>query len=136
MDDTTRQEPRTQEAGFFIEIGNSDNKLSQSDWSIMCRDLENWILRSVPATVATPVEIRVFGIWYSKPDSPYQNMCVHFAAKWDERTSAFDAAVRLYAKGLARSFGQDSVAVTQTEPQQTRLITPGGLCPGPTGLEE
>lgn len=51
----------------YVSIGNSDDRLTQAEWSTFADE------------VAYTVEIAssvVHGVWYSAPDSPYQNACI------------------------------------------------------------
>lgn len=74
----------------YVTIGNSDDKLTQRQWSQFCEHLD-WVLaarnyvvqdRPLPGWEARPSwaaggnEFKRIGDWYSLPDLPYQNRCV------------------------------------------------------------
>lgn len=80
---------------MYITIGNSDDKLSQSQWAdYQCKLLE----------IVDEFQKQIHGIWYSAPRSPYQNMCV--CVEVDD-TDGLVKALR----GLCRDFNQDSIAL-------------------------
>lgn len=80
----------------YISIGNSDDKLTQAQWS----EYQAGLL-----ALAEWWASQIHGVWFSEPKSPYQNMCV--CAEIDER--AVDD-LREHLRNLARKFNQDSVA--------------------------
>jgi hypothetical protein len=88
----------------YISIGNSDDKLTQLEWS-----------RFIIQVSAEVVSIgKLHGAWFSNPAGPYQNCCwcVEFEAPDDE-----NEAKEMAAK-MARIYRQDSIAwarVTETE---------------------
>jgi hypothetical protein len=104
---------------FYINIGNSDNKLTQDQWSSFCESLEYKtrvaIHRTAPSYYTSiGVPYGVAGVWYSLPNSPYQNMCISY---WvDPRVlEPVDVlvALRTILKELAIEYSQDSIALTQ-----------------------
>lgn len=80
----------------FVGIGNSDNKLTQAQWSLFVGEVES---------VVKAHASQVHGAWFSRPDAPWQNSC------WCFET---DLAVAEKAKPLlaniGRFYNQDSVA--------------------------
>ena len=81
----------------YISIGNSDDKLTQANWSLYVANVRELLLLNASNT---------HGEWYSLPAAPFQNAC--FCIELPNT----DAADRLKA-GLgqwARSFRQDSIA--------------------------
>lgn len=88
----------------YISIGNSDDKLTQIEWSRFCREL----VETVQDTA-----IRVYGIWHSEPSSEYQNMCI--AAEFREKDVA---SVKASLHAIRQHFRQNSAAwaeVPETE---------------------
>lgn len=88
-----------------IQIGNSDNKLSQADWSQFIFEAKLVIERNVH-------EVHFFG--GSAIDSPWQNAC------WVcEVLKGFKPQLESELTECRKSYGQDSVAITCGE---TRFI--------------
>lgn len=88
----------------YASIGNSDDKLSQREWS----QFVNEFVAQVQRHAGT-----VFGVWYSLPDSPYQNACVCFQVDSDGAHG-----LQLILGELRARYLQDSVAwaeVAETE---------------------
>ena len=88
----------------YISVGNSDDKLSQAEWSSYV----------VEMTVRVASVGHVHGSWSSNPVGPYQNACwcVEF------RNAAEIAEAREVATEIRRKWRQDSVAwavVPETE---------------------
>jgi hypothetical protein len=89
---TTETTPTT----VYISIGNSDDKLTQAEWS-----------QYVVEIIARVVSIgHTHGAWFSLPHTPYQNAC------WCvEFTSAADVAeAREVATEIREKYRQDSIA--------------------------
>jgi hypothetical protein len=83
----------------LISIGNSDDKLTQADWSQFIKQTRE----------ICNLAVQVHGEWFSAPDSPWQNAnwCVEFSEPtWEDEARA---ALRV----LAAKYGQDSIAWTQ-----------------------
>ncbi len=94
-----------------INIGNSDDKLSQARWA------EFWsaVDRAVKTTSTYPGGA-VHGAWVSPSTSPWQNAC------WCLQLPADPLAVealRTYLDRLRVEYGQDSIAWT---PGETEFI--------------
>ena len=85
----------------FIQIGNSDDKLTQRQWS------------SFVAETRRAVEKygMLIGEWHSRPDQPWQNAC------W--MVNDLNPAERTWLKDglskLAHAFEQDSIAYSECE---------------------
>lgn len=79
----------------YVSIGNSDDKLSQQQWSQFCLRLSTEVRQLVDD---------VFGEWYSAPDAPYQNMCMGFMVAM-HRVESMKAAL----ERMRVEFGQDSI---------------------------
>lgn len=90
----------------YISIGNSDDKLSQREWSLFCKQLVDEII---------DFSLEVHGIWYSESSAQYQNMCI--CADVDET----EAGLRYMLGVLAAEWRQDSIALTVGE---TEFIAP------------
>lgn len=87
----------------YASIGNSDDKLTQKRWSEFA-DLFATMIQVHPTTV--------HGVWYSRPDAPFQNACACF------EIAGHDVPIlRSELARLADEFDQDSIAwaVAQTE---------------------
>jgi hypothetical protein len=80
----------------YITLGNSDDKLSQNEWS--------HFVSSVRLVLREEAEV-MHGEWFSATDSPWQNACwcVEFAEYRLERA-------RMRLGKLAPEFRQDSIA--------------------------
>jgi hypothetical protein len=81
---------------IYAAIGNSDDKLSQQDWS-----------RFVTEFISTlrAVADEIHGEWYSAPDAPYQNACCAFTIP-----DCFVPPLRCTLTNLRKRHGQDSIA--------------------------
>jgi hypothetical protein len=86
----------------YISIGNSDDKLTQRQWSCFISDTLHHAHHHAS---------EFHGYWLSSPESPWQNACfsVEFSedARWplDERVPALKTALR----ELARRYRQESI---------------------------
>lgn len=97
----------------YVSIGNSDDKLSQAEWSAYCAYVQGFIRR-----VEKGADGRLHGEWASLPYSSYQNAC------WCIEIP--DNAVDLVKGTLtaaARTFGQDSIAWAEAT---TTFLRPAG----------
>lgn len=84
---------------LFIEIGNSDNKLPQAEWSAFVNEVEQ---------VCQDLSSRIIGVYLSESSMPYQNACYHI---WLHGTQFNEFERRI---GLIRGiYMQESIAVTQ-----------------------
>lgn len=96
----------TEQAGTtaYISIGNSDDKLTQAEWS-----------QYVVEIIARVVSIgHTHGAWFSLPHTPYQNAC--WCVEFD--TAEDLAEGREVAAEVREKWRQDSIAwaqVTETE---------------------
>ena len=80
-----------------IQIGNSDNKLTQEEWS-------NYVSAIHGATTVDGIETHFFGS--SEGSKPWQNACWVVAIREVEVDAMFKAIAK-----IRMQFGQDSVAV-------------------------
>jgi hypothetical protein len=83
----------------LISAGNSDDKMTQREWSAMCTEL---------ISIAHAFGVRYLGDWYSAPAAPYQNMCVAF-----DMSAAPHAIDGLYVvlEPVREKYRQDAIAV-------------------------
>lgn len=95
---------------IYISIGNSDDKLSQSDWSSYVLDVDRAFEQAVRYEGA-----RVHGRWYSLPTEPWQNAC--WCAEWHPDLAHVVEALKRKLANIAGDYRQDSIAwaVAETE---------------------
>lgn len=84
-----------------LAIGNSDDKLTQRDWHRYVRDVQELIVKR---------SARVHGVWFSLPDSEYQNFCIA-----SEMPDEVLSDVRSLLADLRKRYGQDSIALNVSE---------------------
>lgn len=97
------KEPAGKEAmkTIYISIGNSDNKLTQLQWSAFCNETETRL-----GCVAREWHF----VGFSKPDAPWQTMCCCIVVANNSMNE-----LRQQCKALAANYGQDSVALAVAE---------------------
>jgi hypothetical protein len=83
----------------YISAGNSDDKLTQSEWAQFLAELDYLLQRH---------SANVHGVWYSAPVSPWQNACWCVELPDDDGTRAGFVKMRLAE--IREKFRQDSVA--------------------------
>lgn len=81
----------------IIQIGNTDNKLTQQEWSEFVHKI---------SILMNPFKVHFRG--GSAPDAPWQNYCWVFETDW-----RFDVKESL--KELSHAYKQDSIAYTTGE---------------------
>jgi hypothetical protein len=80
-----------------VQIGNSDNKLDQLQWSLFCRDIKEYVRRN-----SETVHFQGGSEW----DKAWQNAC--FVCEVEDRfVSSFVNGL----KPIREAYSQDSVAV-------------------------
>ena len=80
----------------YVSIGNSDDKLTQAEWS-----------QYVVEIIARVVSIgHAHGAWYSLPHAPYQNAC--WCVEFDNAEDLAEG--REVATEVRRKWRQDSIA--------------------------
>ena len=94
-----------------VSIGNSDDKLSQGEWALFCAAVENAVRASTGS---------IYGIWYSTPQSHWQNMCIAFGIDGD------DKPLRRELCYLAWLYQQDSLAWLQGDTEFIKGVNPDG----------
>lgn len=85
-------------ATVHVSIGNSDDKLSQYEWSQYHFEVDQWI-RSFASVV--------HGVFLSESSSRWQNACWAFEI-YDDRVRD----LQMHLRNLATRFGQESIAWT------------------------
>lgn len=88
----------------YASIGNSDDKLTQGEWSEYVTDFR---------VIMRKYADRIIGEWYSLPDSPYQNACMAIDIVTDDVET-----LRGQLCHLRTGYRQDSIAwasPTETE---------------------
>lgn len=86
---------------IVIQIGNSDNKLTQADWSSYCALIKSSVLHHAE---------QVHFTGFSSPDAAWQNAC--YVAEFEE------SAMPLFKKQveeIRKQFKQESVAWLEGE---------------------
>lgn len=88
----------------YISIGNSDDRLTQAEWSKFVLAISTQVISLAP---------QIHGAWASNPVGPWQNACwcVEFASEATALTARDEARM------LAGEFQQESIAwaIAQTE---------------------
>lgn len=92
-----------------VTIGNSDNKLTQQEWSAFCLEV-----RVAVESYATKVHFQ----GWSQPDARWQNMCTTFDI--DERIN-LDMVRRRLAR-LASHYSQEAIAFTSMNVEDVEMI--------------
>lgn len=82
---------------IHLAIGNSDDKLTQKEWS------------SYTKIILDTVKMcswQIYGVWFSNPDSEYQNMAVSFVLQASVSVENFRGMLR----AIREEYRQDSIA--------------------------
>lgn len=85
----------------YISAGNSDNKLTQGEWFAYQNEL---------VKLAESYAKEIFGLFFSEPRSPYQNMCLSLLFGEEQRAEINAALSR-----IRKRFQQTSIAVVWAE---------------------
>lgn len=85
----------------YVSIGNSDDKLGQLDWSSYLNDLR----------VVMEHHVDIHGIWYSAPDSEFQNACMCGTIPADADPTQILASLRRELAELRNHYQQESIAL-------------------------
>lgn len=86
----------------YISIGNSDDKLSQAEWSRYWGEINKLL-----DTTAT----NVYGCWLSEPTSMWQNAC------WSvEISNSSVVGVKYLLTSIRKRYNQDSIAWSIARP--------------------
>ena len=84
-----------------IQIGNSDNKLTQREWSEFIKDLKQ---------ATQPFNIHYSG--GSPIDAPWQNYCIVVVVKTGQHSVLYQEILKGMLAELCDKYRQDSIAVT------------------------
>ncbi len=95
---------------IYVSIGNSDDKLTQRQWSSFCEAVSTEIRR---------YHSTFHGEWYSLPDSPYQNACFCFDIDAPDHSPILDLREQLSL--LAHAFNQESITWAEAD---TEFLAP------------
>ena len=99
---------------IYVSIGNSDNTLTQHEWAAFQDELFVYFEDQAHDDV-----VEIHGIWYSAPNSEFQNMCVCFDIMDTSGVSA--TVLKEVLRGLADAYKQESIAWAEAE---TTFLTP------------
>lgn len=92
-----------------IQIGNSDDKLTQKEWSFFVTDLRQFVN-------GWAEQVHFFG--FSTPDAQWQNACVVLNLRdwkrdgWDSLDQQITAGMYSGLRDLLKRYKQDSIAFT------------------------
>lgn len=100
----------------YVSIGNSDDKLSQADWSSFVLDVD----RAFESAVRYE-GVRVHGRWHSLATEPWQNAC--WCAEWHDDLAHIVEAFKRKLATIAREYRQDSIAWAEAT---TTFLRPTG----------
>jgi hypothetical protein len=82
----------------YISIGNSDDKLTQKEWSEFCAEVDGNL----------GVMAQKHGVWFSAPQSQWQNACWCFEVQDD-----WVPALKTILARLARHYKQEWISWVQ-----------------------
>jgi hypothetical protein len=88
----------------YATIGNSDDKLSQAQWFRFTGEF----LETIKIHAA-----EIHGVWWSAPDTPWQNCCIGFAIAEDNIEAARTALTK-----LREFYGQEAIAWVRGHPPE------------------
>lgn len=94
---------------IYASIGNSDNKLTQQEWS------EFFLVFNAAMTL---VSDQIYGVWASRTTDRYQNACIAIRMKKKHL-----AHLKNDLSEIAEDYKQDSIAFAAID--DTELIVPG-----------
>lgn len=103
---------------LVVQIGNSDNKLTQQEWARFVQAVENIILPLCDAD-ARDQKMRMHFSGGSRSDAPWQNYCWVFEREGEPWGDLHDRLA-----DVARRFKQDSIALLIGD---TRFIRPEAM---------
>lgn len=109
-------------ATITIQIGNSDDKLTQAHWCSYVRDVEN----AIKTAFGRKPEVHFTG--GSAADKPWQNYCWVFDIPAKDLVASLQVARGVLAR-IAAEFNQDSIAMTvgKTEFVERHVSPPLGV---------
>jgi hypothetical protein len=97
---------------FYISIGNSDDKLTQAEWSDFVGQTD----------AAVREYAHVHGAWHSAPDSRWQNACWCVEVSTTFKVGPAERGLRATLARLAGRYRQDSIALALVA--STEFIAP------------
>lgn len=95
---------------IYVSIGNSDDKLTQREWSDFFEEV---------VTLACGYASEIHGTWASASDGPYQNACVAF----DVTHPANVEVMKRELSRLAAKYRQDSIAWAEAETEFLKPVS-------------
>jgi hypothetical protein len=98
---------------IHVAIGNSDNRLTQQEWSSYFHEVDLLVRSAAP---------HIHGTWLSASESPYQNACWGFELS---ETGWYRRRVQDALREIAGRYGQDSVAWNESETEFLPAIDEG-----------
>lgn len=98
----------------YISIGNSDDKLTQAEWSRYVHAVDTILLERSGRIAWSPIVTR-HGSWLSVPDDPWQNAC--WCVEIDRDPSDLKDELRVEAQ----RYRQDSISWAEA---RTEFLTP------------
>lgn len=93
---------------IHVAIGNTDNRLTQQQWSGYYGAVDTTIRERVSHYNET-----IYGAWVSPSIAPYQNACWAFSLPTGDHEAR--EAMRARLRMLAAAFRQDSIAWSEAE---------------------
>lgn len=101
----------------YISVGNSDDKLTQHEWSIMVKRTDDAVRDAASA---------VHGFWLSSGDSRWQNAC--WCIELNPEHEALNARLRRTLAWIAHTHHQDTISWAEVGKQE--FIEPNPARPG------
>jgi hypothetical protein len=89
---------------IYATVGNSDDRLGQARWSSFT---------DVFVTTIRTCASEIYGVWWSLPDSPWQNCCVGFAIDDTAMTPLMEKLA-----DLREHYEQDAIAWVRGHPAE------------------
>lgn len=86
----------------YVSIGNSDDKLTQSEWAEFVAEMDQAIFEGAE---------RIHGVWFSRPDANWQNACWCFEPIDELRETLLKARFSTFCD----DFQQESIAWAEAE---------------------
>lgn len=87
---------------FYVSIGNSDDKLTQEEWSAFWNEVD---------LIVQHYAAEIYGVWLSLPNEPFQNACwgveIHMGHSIEN--------MRNELKWQAKKYKQDSIAFAEAQ---------------------
>lgn len=87
----------------YVSIGNSDDKLTQAEWSEYVGKTQ-----AVIANAVSSFDGRIHGEWFSRPDAPWQNAC--WCVELDMPAEHYLVRLKRAFAEVAGIYRQDSIA--------------------------